>query len=187
MTYPSKTIVCSVLSIDVADFSQRSVREQVVLKERFNAIVTKAMAGIDRDDRIIRDTGGGATVSFLRDPERAAFVGSQARDALDGLIVELPGLPHPWEVRVRVGIDFGPMRLCEDVNGRLSIVGESINSAERIMSFADGGQILVSRSYRDIMVAISEKNAKLFRELGQIRLQDRSEVFCYQSGGAKSV
>jgi len=45
--------------LDIVDYSLRSVAEQIALKERFNAVLSEAIAGVATDDRIILDTGDG--------------------------------------------------------------------------------------------------------------------------------
>ncbi len=52
---------------------------------------------------------------------------------------------------VRMGINLGPVKLVKDINGHPNIIGDGINVAQRIMSFARPGQIVVSRSYYDVV------------------------------------
>jgi len=159
--YANRTFICSVLFLDIAEYSQRSVAEQIKLKERFNKVLREAIAGVATDDRIILDTGDGAAVSFLGDPEDALFASLGLRDAVAGQ--ESTGGPP---LQVRVGINLGPVRLVKDINGQPNIIGDGINVAQRVMSFAEPGQILVSRSYYDVMARLSEDYAQLFRYEG---------------------
>jgi len=80
------------------------------------------------------------------------------------------GTPSPdrksLPVQVRVGINLGPVRLVKDINGQPNIIGDGINVAQRVMSFAEPGQILVSRSYYDIMARLSDDYASLFHYQG---------------------
>ena len=84
--HTNRTFICSVLFLDIVEYSQRSVAEQIALKERFNAVLTEAIAGVPTDDRIILDTGDGAAVSFLGDPEDTLFAGMSLRDSVGGPI-----------------------------------------------------------------------------------------------------
>ncbi|HTQ73493.1 MAG TPA: adenylate/guanylate cyclase domain-containing protein [Burkholderiales bacterium] len=159
--HTNRTFICSVLFLDIVEYSQRSVAEQIALKERFNQVLTEAIAGVPTDDRIILDTGDGAAVSFLGDPEDTLFAGMSLRDAVSGQ--EAAGGPR---LQIRVGVNLGPVRLVKDINGNPNIIGDGINVAQRIMSFAEPGQILVSRSYYDVMARLSEDYAKLFHYEG---------------------
>ena len=159
--HTNRTFICSVLFLDIVEYSQRSVAEQIALKERFNAVLTEAIAGVPTDDRIILDTGDGAAVSFLGDPEDTLFAGMSLRDAVSGQ--DTTSGPR---LQIRVGVNLGPVRLVKDINGQPNIIGDGINVAQRVMSFAEPGQILVSRSYYDVMARLSEDYAKLFHYEG---------------------
>jgi hypothetical protein len=159
--HTNRTFICSVLFLDIVDYSLRSVAEQIALKERFNAVLSDAIAGVATDDRIILDTGDGAAVSFLGDPEDTLFAGMSLRDAVANQDVS-----SPPRLQIRVGVNLGPVRLVKDINGQPNIIGDGINVAQRVMSFAEPGQILVSRSYYDVMARLSEDYGKLFHYEG---------------------
>src|SRR5713101_1429878 len=159
--HTNRTFICSVLFLDIVEYSKQVVGIQIALKERFNAALTEAIAGVATDDRIILDTGDGAAVSFLGDPEDTLFAGMSLRDAVAGQDVT-----SGPQLQIRVGVNLGPVRLVKDINGQPNIIGDGINVAQRVMSFAEPGQILVSRSYYDVMARLSEDYAKLFHYEG---------------------
>ncbi len=161
MAEPTRTFMCSVLFLDIVEYSQRVVSEQIRLKDRFNAVLTEAIAGVPTDERIILDTGDGAAVNFLGDPEDAMFAGLSLRDSVAGQ--DLTGGP---KLQVRIGINIGPVKLVKDINGQPNIIGDGINVAQRVMNFAERGQILVSRDYYNVMVRLSEDYAQLFHYEG---------------------
>lgn len=155
-----KTIICSVLFLDIAEYSRKSVSGQISLKERFNAYLSVAIRDVPIDDRIILDTGDGAALSFLGDVGDALQVALSMRESLrEGLHMEPPLL-------VRMGINLGPVRLIRDINGQPNIVGDGINVAQRVMGFADPGQILVSRTYYDSVSRVSPDYAGMFHYQG---------------------
>lgn len=159
--HTNRTFICSVLFLDIVGYSNRTVAEQIALKERFNSVLTEAITGVPIDDRIILDTGDGAAVSFLGDPEDTLFAGMSMRDAVANQ--EATGGPG---LQIRVGVNLGPVRLVKDINGQNNIIGDGINVAQRVMSFAEPGQILVSRQYYDVMARLSEDYANLFQYTG---------------------
>jgi hypothetical protein len=160
MTVRGKTIMCGVLFLDIAEYSKKSVSGQISLKERFNAYLSVAIRDVPIDDRIILDTGDGAALSFLGDIGDALQVARSMRESLrEGLHMEPPLL-------VRMGINLGPVRLVRDLNGQPNIVGDGINVAQRVMGFADPGQILVSRSYYDAVSRLSPEYSSMFHYQG---------------------
>jgi len=155
----NRTFICSTVFVDLVEYSKKSVAEQLALKDRFTSLLAEALEGIDINERIILDTGDGAAMSFLGDPENALFVGMTLRKAFKDLEATDPGSAAP----IRIGINLGPVKLVKDINGHPNIVGDGINVAQRIMSFADQGQILVSRSFHDVVSTLSEDYGALFK------------------------
>jgi len=148
-----RTLVCSVLFLDIADYSQRPVAEQLQLKQAFNQALAVALEHVAPRDRIILDTGDGAAITFMGDPEDALFASMGMRD----LSATVP---------VRLGVNLGPVRLVKDLNGQMNIIGDGINVAQRVMSFARPGQLLVSRSFYEVVSCLSRDYANLFRHEG---------------------
>ena len=80
----NRTFICSVVFLDIVAYSQLPVDEQIKLKNQFNIILAEAIKDVAVNDRIILDTGDGAAISFLGDPEDALFVALNIRDAIVG-------------------------------------------------------------------------------------------------------
>ena len=153
MESAGRTLVCSVLFLDIADYSQRPVAEQLQLKQAFNQALAAALEQVAPRDRIILDTGDGAAITFMGDPEDALFAAMAMRD----LVASVP---------VRLGVNLGPVRLVKDLNAQMNIIGDGINVAQRVMSFARPGQLLVSRSFYEVVSCLSRDYATLFRHEG---------------------
>jgi hypothetical protein len=69
-------------------------------------------------------------------------------------------------VPVRSGVNLGPVRLVKDLNGQMNIIGDGINVAQRVMSFSRPGQLLVSRSFYEVVSCLSRDYANLFHHEG---------------------
>jgi class 3 adenylate cyclase len=151
-----RTFVCSVLFLDIVEYSKRPVGEQLQIKERFNAQVSQAIAEVPAQDRIILDTGDGVAISFLDDPE----------DALRVALALAHWFALPGGIPVRAGINLGPVRLTRDINGQPNIIGDGINVAQRVMSFAQPGQLLVSRAFHEGVSRFADDYAALFSYQG---------------------
>lgn len=157
----NKTIMCSVLFLDIVEYSKRSVAGQISLKDRFNGYLSAAISSVPITDRIILDTGDGAAINFLGDVEDALKAALSLRESM---LNEDASIDPP--LLVRAGINLGPVRLVRDINGQPNIVGDGINVAQRVMGFADVGQILVSRSYYDAVSRLSPQYAEIFHYQG---------------------
>jgi hypothetical protein len=175
----NRTFICSVVFLDIVEYSKKPVTEQIVFKERLNGMLTEALANVAPNDRIILDTGDGAALSFLGDPEDALFASLSLRDALSG-----PQPPGP-QMKMCIGINLGPVKLVKDINGQPNIIGDGINVAQRVMSFAEPGQVLVSRSYYEVVSRMSEEYGQLFQFEGSRTDKHvrEHEVYAVQSTG----
>jgi class 3 adenylate cyclase len=148
-----RTLVCSVLFLDIVGYSKEAVAEQALLKQTLDRVLVAALDRVAPRDRIILDTGDGAAITFFGDPENALSVGVAVRDSLRGL-------------PVRMGINLGPVRLVSDLNGQTNVIGDGINVAQRVMSFSRPGQLLVSRSYYDVVSCLSSTYQTAFTSEG---------------------
>ena len=149
----SRTLVCSVLFLDIAGYSQKGVAEQIRLKQSFNAVLGASLENVEERERVIIDTGDGAAIAFLGDPESALF----AALAIFDNVGELP---------VRMGINLGPVYLARDINEQQNVIGDGINVAQRIMSFAEAGELLVARSFYEVVLLLSGEYATMFKQEG---------------------
>jgi len=153
----NRTLIGSVLFIDIVNYSSRTVPDQIAMKEAFIDLLVDAIQNVAPADRIMVDTGDGAGIAFLGDPEDALFTALSLRDAIDAgkVTVGEPGF-------VRMGINLGPLKVVRDINGHTNMIGDAVNDAERVMSFAEPGQVIVSHSYYDIISRFSRDYNKLF-------------------------
>jgi CheY-like chemotaxis protein len=143
-----RTLICTVVFADLVGHTRRPVEEQKEFKRRFTAAVARAIDGVPEAERVIVDSGDGAALVFTVDPEDALFAAVHLRSEFGDAL--------------RVGINLGPLQLVSDVNGQPGVVGDAINAANRVMSFAQPGQVLASRSYRDAVAMLAAEYAGLF-------------------------
>ncbi len=159
MERQSRTWLCSVVFLDIAGYTEKPVEQQIEMKEHLQELVADAVSDIAETERIMVDTGDGAALCFLGDPEEAMFVALNLRDLLTEKEIATP-------FKIRIGINLGPVKVVKSISGQLNPLGDGINNAQRVMSFAKPNQILVSRSFYDVIACLSEEYAQVFRYLG---------------------
>ena len=153
----NKTSICSIVFLDIIDYSKKPDAEQIDVKNQFNNFINIALKDIAQNDRIILDTGDGAAIAYMGSPEDVLFMALSIRDSIIKNNESGQSLIH-----VRFGINLGPVRVVNDINGRPNIIGDGINVAQRIMSFAQPNQILVSRSYYEITSRLTQEISQMF-------------------------
>ena len=154
-----KNVLGTIMFMDLVGYSRHSVDQQVAIKTQFNELVSKAIAGVDASSRIALDTGDGAAICFLGDPEEALLSARLLRDLLRQKYSE--------KLSLRVGLHLGPLRMLKDLNDRVNVVGDGINVAQRIMDFSTANQIMVSRAFFDVISRISDGAESLFEFQGE--------------------
>jgi len=157
----ARTLIATVLFFDMVGYTKQSVTRQIELKSQFNKLVSEFIKNVAENQRIILDTGDGAAIGFLQYPEDAIEAALKFHQAVTANNHQ----DYP-ELKVRIGIHLGPVNIVKDMNGQSNMVGDGINDAQRIMSFAPPDSIYISRSYYDVVSRLSQKYAELFQYCG---------------------
>ncbi|HKR53630.1 MAG TPA: adenylate/guanylate cyclase domain-containing protein, partial [Chthoniobacterales bacterium] len=127
-----------VLFIDIVGYSKALIDDQRALQQDLNDIVrnTEQFRAAESAGKLIRlPTGDGMALVFFTSPEAPLLCAMQIADALKS---------HP-RLRVRMGINTGPVSGIADVNDRSNVAGAGINIAQRVMDLGDAGHILLSK------------------------------------------
>jgi hypothetical protein len=154
----NKTAICSIVALDLIDYSKKNGAEKLEIKRLFNAFIEHAVLDIPQTDRNIIDTAGGAVIACkgaLEDAlEDALFISITIRDE-----ILKHNLHSATPLYVQFGIHLGAARSVND-----HIVGEGIDEAQCIMRFANPNQILVSNVYFEMASKLSQEIAQMFEK-----------------------
>jgi class 3 adenylate cyclase len=183
----NRTWLCTVLFMDIVGYTKHSVDQQMMLKQSFSTLVTDALRDLPKEDCIKLDTGDGLAMCYLGAPEDVLYVAVGLRDAF----VDISDVCETC-YSVRMGINLGPVKILEDINRQRNAIGDGINAAQRIMSFAKPNQLLVSRAYYEVISCLSDDNPKMFAYFGvhsdkHVRKYDVYEVLGKQNGEQSAV
>ncbi len=151
----SRTWLVSVLFLDIVGYTKVPVDQQLTTKLHFTDIVARETASLDTSECIQLDTGDGCAIWYLGDPEKIYPVATRLRDIFAGL-----ESTDPVNYTVRLGLNLGPVKVVEGISGDKNCIGAGINDAQRIMDFAAENQLLVSKSYFDIVSNMSSVYAE---------------------------
>src|SRR5512134_3144614 len=146
----SRTVTCSVLFAELADFARLPVGELMHRKRQLGAQVAQEVVQVPRAERVVHEIDSGVVVAFLADAEAALAVAI-------GLQVAAGGPP------LRMGLNLGTVHVVKDLHGQTALVGEGVNDAQRVASHASPGKALASGGYREIVSRLSADHAAVFR------------------------
>ena len=156
-----RTIVASFVFTDLVGFSKGSAADQYAAKARLSSVLRRNLSALRESDYWIKDTGDGALIAFVSNPEHALYM------AL-ALAHEYPAGAGsgPSSSLLRTGLHLGTVKESVDVEARRNFIGDGINAAKRIMDFAQPGQIAASRSFFEAIGNLDAAYAALFQHLG---------------------
>ena len=145
-----------VLFTDIVGYSKLLGNQQRELFQRLNGIVcgTRQFQSADAAGKLVRlPTGDGMALAFFTTPDAPVRCACEISRKLQ---------EHP-EIRLRMGINSGPVEEVTDVNGRRNVTGAGINLAQRVMDCADAGHILLAKRVADDLAQYSRVATMLAR------------------------
>jgi adenylate cyclase len=152
-----------VLFTDIVGYSKLLGNQQRELFQRLNGIVcgTRQFQSADAAGKLVRlPTGDGMALAFFTTPDAPVRCACEISRKLQ---------EHP-EIRLRMGINSGPVEEVSDVNGRRNVTGAGINLAQRVMDCADAGHILLAKRVADDLAQYSEWQPCL-HDLGEVEVK----------------
>ncbi len=153
---------------DVVGFTEgRSIEAQYYIIDRLNNIVLSCIKEfeIPNDKLILIPTGDGICITLLNVITPYDIHMQMALRILQSIAehnsedVELRK-----KFQVRIGINSYEDTIVKDINGEQNVAGAGINTAQRIMDFADGGNILIGQTAFDV-IGQRERYMSSFRHL----------------------
>ena len=157
-----RTLVASFLFTDLVGYSKGTVAQQYAAKASLSAVLRRNLAVLHDADYKIKDTGDGALIAFVSNPEHALYMALAIAEDF-GRAAGEAGIASD---SLRTGLHLGSVKESTDMEARPNFVGDGINAAKRIMDFASPGQITASRAFFDAVACLDSAYADLFTHVG---------------------
>jgi hypothetical protein len=153
-----KTSICNMVALEVIDFAKKTEAEQAEIKKLLDGFINQAVMDIPQEDCAIADAGSGVSIicsGVLEEAlEDALFISITIRDEI------LKYNTHSaTPFYVQFGIHLGAARVLKK-----GAVGEGVDEARHIMSFANANQILVSNVYFEMASKLTQEMAQMFEK-----------------------
>src|SRR5438876_9239521 len=155
--------IAHILFTDIVGYSKQLSDEQRKLFVLLNEIVrnTSHVRAAEAANKLIRlSTGDGMVLAFF------TTVDVPVRCALE---ISRKLRQHP-ELKLRMGINSGPVDQVSDVNDQRNITGVGINMAQRVMDCGDAGHILLSSRVAEDLAQRHEWKPYL-HDLGRVEVK----------------
>jgi TolB-like protein/Flp pilus assembly protein TadD len=131
--------IAHVLFIDIVAYSKMASDDQRVAIEQLNQIVqsTDEFRKEESEKRLLKlATGDGMALIFYHSPEDPVECALEISRSIK---------EQHSNLRLRMGVNSGPVSGMVDLNGRANVAGAGINTAQRVMDCGDAGHILLSK------------------------------------------
>jgi serine/threonine protein kinase/Flp pilus assembly protein TadD len=171
LSQPSPLEIAHVLFVDLVQYSMLPMEEQRLRLCELQKIVrntTEFIRAKSADQLITVHSGDGMALAFFGDPE------APLRCAVE-LSRVLSATP---EIKLRMGINTGPVYRVADINADRVVSGGGINLAQRVMDCGDAGHILLSKAVADVLMQLSHWSSSL-HDLGEVEVKHRVPVHVF--------
>jgi len=157
-----------VLFMDLVDYSKLPMDQQTSRIQQLQTIVrgTSEFREASAADQLISlPTGDGMALVFFQNPVTPVQCATAISRALHG---------RP-EIRLRMGVHTGPVYRIADINANNNVTGGGINLAQRVMDCGDAGHILLSKTFADVLVQLSDW-ADSLHDIGEVAVKHGTNV-----------
>lgn len=161
--------IAHVLFIDIVAYSKMATDDQRAAVEKLNQIVqsTDEFRKAESENRLLKlATGDGMALIFYRSPEDPVECALEISRAIK---------EQHSNLRVRMGVNSGPVSGMVDVNGRVNVAGAGINMAQRVMDCGDAGHILLSKRVAEDLEQFKHWRPHLYR-LGECEAKHGEKI-----------
>jgi class 3 adenylate cyclase len=175
----AETALTKYVFLDIVGFTKgRSVEAQSDLINSLNAVV-KSVLDSRNQETILLPTGDGICIALLN----ALSFDIHLEIGLE-IIAKIfdynsENTDKARQFQVRVGLNENIDNLITDINGRRNVAGNGINMAQRIMSLADGNQILIGQAVYEILSGREKYMSNLKRHEGYDKHGNKFPVYQY--------
>jgi len=131
--------IAHVLFIDIVAYSKMATEDQRAAIEQLNQVVqsTDEFRKAESEKKLLKlATGDGMALIFYHSPEDPVECALEISRAIK---------EQHSNLRLRMGVNSGPVSGVVDVNDRANVAGAGINTAQRVMDCGDAGHILLSK------------------------------------------
>src|SRR5215468_2830466 len=161
--------IAHVLFIDIVAYSKMAMDDQRAAIEKLNQIVqsTDEYRKEESENRLLKiPTGDGMALIFYHSPEDPVECALEISRTLK---------EQHSDLRLRMGVNSGPVSGVVDVNGHANVAGAGINMAQRLMNCADAGHILLSKRVAEDLAQFKHWRPHLYH-LGECEVKHGEKI-----------
>lgn len=181
---PLKLIYAHFFFVDIVGLSDPviSVKKQIKKIEALNTLVSscEVFRNTDPNLMLVLPTGDGMAIGFMQGPELPFMLSMELHNQLN---VYNKGKSPEETLRIRVGMNDGPVFVVKDVQGKKNVWGPGIILARNVMDIGDDGHILVSPRMAETLRELSDEYKQLIKPLHDFSIKQGQTLLLYSVYG----
>lgn len=173
----NKNLVCSIIFIELINFTQYTDAEQINIKYSLNQLVSAALKEYARSDRVLLDKGDAIIIAYMAAPEDVLAI---VLDIQNGIKQHNDQGLSP--LLARIGIHLGAIRVVKDINDQLNVMGKGLSEAQQIAQLAQANTIVVSPAFYAVSLPLPHAIAVQYVYSGLTSNGQVAEYNAYELG-----
>lgn len=182
----AKEVEARYICLDIEKYTKREVDAQLTIRSVLDDIVRECVAEepvlADESKSIYLPTGDGMCIALLDIPSDKGTIHLDLALRILKRVREYKSNAGRRELEfdVRIGIHSATDYVVKDINEHRNLAGTGINKAFRVMSIADGGQILVSE---EVFLGLPKQFPRQFRPPYVVKVRHDLPLMVFQFYG----
>ena len=181
---PLNLIYAHFFFVDIIGLSDPviSVKKQIKKIEALNGLISscEVFKNTDSNLMLVLPTGDGMAIGFLQGPELPLMLAMELHKKLN---VYNKGKSPEETLRIRVGMNDGPVFVVKDVQGNQNVWGPGIILARRVMDIGDDGHILLSPRMAETLRELSDEYKVMIQPLHDFTIKHGQTLLLYSVYG----
>jgi hypothetical protein len=171
--------------IDIVGLSDPviSVKRQKKKIETLNNLIAscEVFRNTDNASKIILPTGDGNVIGFKQGPELPLMLAIELHKKLK---TYNKGRSPEEILKVRIGLNDGPVYVVKDLEGKENVWGPGIILARRVMDIGEDGHILVSQQTAETLRNLSDEYKLLIKPMHDYTIKHGERMLLYSVYGS---
>ncbi|MEO6025203.1 MAG: hypothetical protein ABIP64_19280 [Burkholderiales bacterium] len=145
----NRSFIASVLYVEIADYADRPVFEQIQLTALMRQLVDAATTQINGNNWFLADREDSLVLLFLGEPDACFTTARQIKYALENNDAYRDAPLH-------IGLNLGPVGVVKGDLNPLQVSGTGVDDAAQVARGGELREILISRAYYAVLARISK-------------------------------
>ncbi len=181
---PVNLIYAHFFFVDIVGLSDpvMSVKKQIKKIEALNGLISscEVFKNTEQNLMLVLPTGDGMAIGFLQGPELPLLLATELHQKLNPYN---KGKSPEETLRIRIGLNDGPVYIVKDVQGNQNVWGPGIILARRVMDIGDDGHILLSPRMAETLRELSDEYKIMIKPMHDYVIKHGQTLLLYSVYG----